>query len=193
MIIVLIILVVFGVLFIGIYNNLVKIRNQVRNAFSQIDVQLNRRYDLIPNLVETAKGYLSHEKDTLEKVVLARNQAIGATQLAAKNPTNQKNFNEFVNADSSLNQALNRMMVVVESYPELKANSTMNQLMEELTSTENKIAFARQAYNDSVMEYNNQREVFPNSFIANSFNFEAATGFKIEDATKRENVKVSFN
>lgn len=179
--------------FIKIYNNLVQLRNLVKNSFSQIDVQLKRRYDLIPNLVETAKGYLQHESETLEKVVLARNQAYGAAQGVAKNISDPQQFKALLSAEGGLNQALSRLLVVMESYPDLKANTNMTSLMEELTSTENKISFARQAYNDAVMEYNTSREVFPNSFIANSFAFGPATSFEITDTTQRESVKVSFS
>jgi LemA protein len=185
---------VFVVLFlIKIYNKLILLRNLVKNSFSQIDVQLKRRYDLIPNLVETAKGYLNHESETLEKVVLARNQAYGAAQGLTKDISDPEKFKALINAEGGLNQALSRLMVVMESYPDLKANTNINNLMEELTSTENKISFARQAYNDAVMDYNTSREVFPNSFIANTFAFDAATSFEITDVTQRNSVKVSFS
>lgn len=176
-----------------IYNKLVRMRNLVKNGFSQIDVQLKRRYDLIPNLVETAKGYLKHESETLEKVILARNQAFGAAQAVAKNPMSGENFKSLLQAEGGLQQAMSRLMVVMESYPELKASQNMSSLMEELISTENKISFARQAYNDAVMDLNNQREVFPNNFVANALGFGPATSFEITEATQRETVKVSFS
>src|ERR1700691_3086463 len=146
---------------VGGYNNLVSLRNRFKNAYAQIDVQLKRRYDLIPNLVETAKGYLKHEHETLEDVIKARNIAYTASQAAAANPADGNAVSGLVSAERRLAGALSRLMVVSEQYPDLKANQTMMQLTEELTSTENKIAFARQAYNDSVMSYNNLRETFP--------------------------------
>ncbi|MEK6774726.1 MAG: LemA family protein [Bdellovibrionota bacterium] len=175
-----------------IYNGLVKDRNLVKNSFSQIDVQLKRRYDLIPNLVETSRGYLKHEKETLENVIRARNQAITAIAPVAANPTNGEAMKTFLGAEQGLNSALSRLMVVAESYPDLKGQSVMKDMMEELTSTENKISFARQAFNDAVMTYNNQREVFPNSFIAGTFQFTAAQPYEITHLQERENVKVSF-
>jgi LemA protein len=176
----------------GIYNSLVALRNRFKNAFAQIDVQLKRRYDLIPNLVETAKGYLKHERETLEAVIKARNIAAAAAQTVAANPADGSAMKSLVSAETGLTGALSRLMVVSEQYPELKANQNMMQLTEELTSTENKIAFARQAYNDSVMSYNNAREVFPNVIFAGMFGFQAAELFKIEDATERNAPKVSF-
>ena len=176
---------------VGIFNRLVRFRNGVKNSFAQIDVQLKRRYDLIPNLVETAKSYMSHEKETLERVIRARNEALGANQAVAQNPTNVSEMKNLLAAEGNLGSALGAMRVVVESYPELKANTTMNQLMEELTSTENKISFARQAYNDAVMEYNNHCEMFPHNVVAGSFNFKPATNFEISNLTERENVKVA--
>lgn len=178
---------------VSIYNKLVRLRNLVKNSFSQIDVQLKRRYDLIPNLVETAKGYLKHESETLEKVILARNQAFGAAQAVAQNPANSETFKSLLQAEGGLNQALSRLMVVMESYPDLKASQNMMTLTEELTSTENKISFARQAYNDAVMDFNNQREVFPNNLLASPLGFQPATSFEISEPTQRENVKVSFS
>ena len=178
---------------IGIFNRLVRLRNGVKNSFAQIDVQLKRRYDLIPNLVETAKSYMNHEKETLERVIRARNEALGAYQALEHNPTKGSEMKNLLAAEGSLGSALGAMRVVVESYPELKANTTMTQLMEELTSTENKISFARQAYNDSVMDYNNHCEMFPHNLIAGSFNFKAGTNFEIAHAAERENVKVVFN
>jgi LemA protein len=176
----------------GIYNSLVTLRNRFKNAFAQIDVQLKRRYDLIPNLVETAKGYLKHERETLEAVIKARNIAAAAAQSVAANPADGGAMKSLVSAETGLTGALSRLMVVAEQYPELKANQNMMQLTEELTSTENKIAFARQAYNDSVMTYNNAREVFPNVIFAGMFGFQAAELFKIEDPTERNAPKVSF-
>lgn len=192
----LVLIVILGLLVgfvVGIFNRLVRFRNAVKNSFAQIDVQLKRRYDLIPNLVETAKSYMAHEKDTLERVIRARNEALGANQAVAQNPTNASEMKHLLAAEGQLGSALGAMRVVVESYPELKANTTMTQMMEELTSTENKISFARQAYNDSVMEYNNHCEMFPHNVIAGSFNFKPATNFEISNLTERENVKVAFN
>lgn len=177
----------------GIYNSLVTLRNVFKNAFAQIDVQLKRRYDLIPNLVEVAKGYLKHERETLEAVIKARNIAIGAAQSAAANPADAIAMKGLISAEGGLSGALSRLMVVVEKYPDLKANQNMLQLTEELTSTENKVSFARQAYNDSVMQYNNAREVFPNVIFAGMFGFQSAELFKIDDPTERNAPKVSFN
>ena len=177
---------------VGIYNKLIRLRNVFKNAFAQIDVQLKRRYDLIPNLVETAKGYLTHERETLEAVVVARNQAAGAVAKAAANPADTQAMAGLIGAESALTGALGRLFAVAEAYPDLKANQTMQQLMEELTSTENKVAFARQAYNDAVMMYNTAREVFPNSFVANMFNFAAAMLFEITEQKEKEAPKVSF-
>lgn len=176
----------------GIYNTLVSLRNRFKNAFAQIDVQLKRRYDLIPNLVETAKGYLKHERETLEAVIKARNIALAASQSAAANPADPGAVRGLVGAEAGLAGALSRLMVVSEQYPELKANQNMMQLTEELTSTENKISFARQAYNDSVMSYNNARETFPNVIFVGMFGFQAAELFKLEDPTERNAPKVSF-
>ncbi len=177
---------------VGIYNSLVALRNRFKNAFAQIDVQLKRRYDLIPNLVETAKGYLKHERETLEAVIKARNIALAASQSAAANPADPNAMRGLLSAEAGLGGALSRLMVVSEQYPDLKANQNMAQLTEELTSTENKIAFARQAYNDSVMAYNNARETFPNVIFAGMFGFQAAELFKIEDPTERNAPKVQF-
>jgi LemA protein len=184
--------VVLGAWIAGIYNTLVSLRNRFKNAFAQIDVQLKRRYDLIPNLVEVAKGYMKHEHDTLEDVIKARNIALAASQTAAANPADANAMKGLVSAESGLAGAMSRLMVVQEKYPELKANQNMLQLTEELTSTENKIGFARQAYNDSVMTYNTTREVFPNVFFAGMFGFTAAELFHIEDPTERNAPKVSF-
>jgi LemA protein len=186
------VVVVVALLVVGIYNKLVALRNRFKNAFAQIDVQLKRRYDLIPNLVETAKGYMKHEGETLEAVIKARNQASGASQQAAADPANPSAMAGLMGAESALAGAMGKLMVTVERYPDLKANQTMSQLMEELTSTENKVSFARQAYNDSVMTYNTARETFPNVLIAGPFGFVAATLFEITDETQREAVKVSF-
>jgi len=177
---------------ISAYNRLVSLRNRFKNAYAQIDVQLKRRYDLIPNLVETAKGYIKHERETLEAVTKARNIAYTASQTAAANPGDASAVKNLVSAEGGLAGALSRLMVVSEQYPDLKANQNMMQLTEELTSTENKISFARQAYNDSVMTYNTQREVFPASLIANTFNFAAAELFVIDKPEQREAPKVSF-
>jgi LemA protein len=177
---------------IGIYNRLVSARNAYKNAFAQIDVQLTRRYDLIPNLVETAKGYLKHERETLEAVVRARNNAVTGLRAAAANPGDSAAIQQLAGAETALTGALGRLFAVAEAYPDLKANQNMMQLSEELTSTENKVAFARQAYNDSVMQYNTTREVFPNNVIANSFGFSPAQLLEIESADKRTAPKVSF-
>ncbi len=156
------------------YNDLVKLRNRYKNAYSQIDVQLQRRYDLIPNLVETAKGYMKHERETLEAVINARNSAISASGRAAQNPGDPLSMQQLGNAEAVLSGALSRLMVISESYPELKADQTMSRVMEELSSTENRIAFARQAFNDGVTLYNTKREVFPSNLIADTFNFATA-------------------
>jgi LemA protein len=176
----------------GIYNSLVALRNRFKNAFAQIDVQLKRRYDLIPNLVEVAKGYMKHESTTLEAVIKARNIALAASQSAAANPADANAMKSLVSAETGLGGALSRLMVVSEQYPDLKANQNMMQLTEELTSTENKVSFARQAYNDSVMTYNTTRETFPNVIFAGMFGFLPAELFKIEDPTERNAPKVSF-
>lgn len=177
---------------VGIFNRLVALKNRFKNAFSQIDVQLKRRYDLIPNLVETAKGYLKHESGTLEAVTAARNQAMAANKRVATDPTDPSAMQSLMSAEGGLSGALGRLMVVSENYPELKANQNMLSLMEELTSTENKIAFARQAYNDSVQEYNTQRESFPSNIIAGAFQFAPAALWEITEAAHRENVQVKF-
>ena len=176
----------------GIYNKLVTMRNRYKNAYAQIDVQLKRRYDLIPNLVEVAKGYMKHESTTLEAVIKARNIALAASQSAAANPADANAMKGLVTAETGLSGALSRLMVVSEQYPDLKANQNMLQLTEELTSTENKVSFARQAYNDSVMTYNTTRETFPNVIFAGMFGFLPAELFKIDDPTERNAPKVSF-
>jgi LemA protein len=179
-------------LVVGSYNNLVTLRNRFKNAFAQIDVQLKRRYDLIPNLVETAKGYLKHERETLEAVIAARNTAYAASKAAAANPADAGAMKGLLGAESGLAGALSRLMVVAEQYPDLKANQNMMQLTEELTSTENKISFARQAYNDAVTLYNTTRERFPTNIIAGIFNFAEAALFQVENAAEREAPKVKF-
>ena len=178
---------------IGVYNGLVTSRNAYKNAFAQIDVQLNRRYDLIPNLVEVAKGYMKHESETLEAVTAARGAAMSGLSAAKANPGDAGAMQQLGAAEGQLGGALGRLMMLSESYPDLKANQTMMQLSEELTSTENKVAFARQAYNDSVMSYNNHREVFPASMIAGSSGFQPAALLEITEPEKREAVKVSFS
>lgn len=193
LIVVIVLLGLFACMFvIGIYNSLVALRNRYKNAYSQIDVQLKRRYDLIPNLVETAKGYLAHERGTLEAVVTARNAAVTANTRAAQNPGDASAMKELSGAESALTGALGRLFALSEAYPDLKANTTMMTLMEELTSTENKVSFARQAYNDSVMAYNTRREVFPSNIIAGMFNFGPAELFVIDKPEQKEAPKVSF-
>jgi len=177
---------------ISIYNRLVAGRNRYKNAFAQIDVQLTRRHDLIPNLVETAKGYMAHERETLEAVINARNRAVSGLKAAAKDPTDPEAMKQLSEAEQGLSGALGRLFALAEAYPNLKANENMMQLSEELTTTENKVAFARQAYNDSVMDYNTLRESFPNNFFAGWFNFRPAELLQIEDEAKREVPKVSF-
>jgi LemA protein len=183
---------ILGLWVAGIYNKLVDLRNRFKNAFAQIEVQLKRRYDLIPNLVEVAKGYMKHESSTLEAVIKARNIALAASQAAAANPADANAMKGLLSAEAGLGGALSRLMVVSEQYPDLKANTTMLQLTEELTSTENKVSFARQAYNDSVMLYNTAREVFPSVIFAGMFGFTAAELFKIDDPTERNAPKVQF-
>jgi len=187
------VLLLFVLMFvIGGYNKLVMLRNRFKNAFAQIDVQLKRRYDLIPNLVETVKGYIKHERGTLEAVITARNAASNASARAAANPGEAGAMKELVGAEAALTGTLGRLFALAEAYPDLKANTNMMALQEELTSTENKVAFARQAYNDSVMTYNTQREVFPSNLIAGMFNFAAAELFVVEDAQQKEAPKVQF-
>jgi LemA protein len=189
----LLIIIVAAALFaISIYNRLVASRNRFKNAFAQIDVQLTRRHDLIPNLVETAKGYMKHERETLEAVINARNTAVSGLKAAAADPSNPEAMKKLAEAEQGLSGALGRLFALSEAYPDLKANENMMQLSEELTTTENKVAFARQAYNDEVMNYNTLRESFPNNFFAGWFNFQAAELLEIEDETKREVPKVSF-
>lgn len=177
---------------ISVYNGLVALRNRFKNAFAQIDVQLQRRYDLIPNLVETAKGFLSHEKETLQAVTEARNIAQAAAKTASGDPSNAAAIGNLSRAEGVLGSALSRLMMVCEAYPDLKSDRHMAQLMEELSSTENKISFARQAYNDAVMLYNNGREVFPASMVAGMFGFLPAELLALENAEARQAVKVQF-
>jgi LemA protein len=174
------------------YNGLVVARNRYRNGFSQIDVQLRRRYDLIPNLVENAKAYMSHERETLEAVIAARNQASQARAAAASHPGEHESMMALGKAEAGLGGVLGRMFAVAEAYPDLKSNQTMMQLSEELTSTENRVAFARQAFNDAVMDYNNRCEVFPNSLIAGMFSFRRADPFEITEPGERDAVQVKF-
>lgn len=186
-------LALLAVLFvIGVYNKLVSLRNRFKNSYAQIDVQLKRRYDLIPNLVETAKGYLKHERGTLEAVIAARNAAASANTGAAANPGDPAAMKNLTSAEGALTGTLGRLFALSEAYPDLKANTTMMSLMEELTSTENKVSFSRHAYNDSVMAYNTQREIFPSSVIAGAFHFTAAELFAIENPEQRDPPKVSF-
>jgi LemA protein len=177
---------------ISIYNRLVAGRNRYKNAFAQIDVQLTRRHDLIPNLVETAKGYMSHERETLEGVINARNVAVSGLKEAAKDPSDPAAMKRLGEAEQGLSGALGRMFALSEAYPDLKANENMMQLSEELTTTENKVAFSRQAYNDSVMGYNTMCQSFPANLIAGNFGFKGAELLQIEDEAKREAPKVSF-
>ena len=177
---------------VGIYNKLVTYSNRYKNAFAQIEVQLKRRHDLIPNLVDTAKGYMAHERETLDAVIQARNQASAGLQRAAGDPTNAEAVQGLGSAEGVLSGAVGRLFAVMEAYPDLKANQNMMQLSEELTSTENKVSFARQAYNDAVMNYNIRRETFPDMIIANATGFNAAELFEIEAPEQREAPKVSF-
>ena len=192
LVIILLLVLIFAGICVGIYNNLVTLRNRFKNAYSQIDVQLKRRYDLIPNLVETAKGYMKYEKGTLEAVISARNQASSANARVAANPADAEAVKGLIGAETALSGALGRLFALAEAYPDLKANQTMSQLMEELSTTENKIAFARQAYNDAVMSYNIGREKFPNIILAGAFGFTEAVLFEITAPQEREAVKVTF-
>ena len=189
----LVLVIIVAIAVVGIYNKLVTMRNRYKNAFAQIDVQLKRRYDLIPNLVETAKGYMKHESGTLQAVTEARNIAYAASKAAAANPGDATAMKNLTAAESGLGGTLSRLMMVSEQYPDLKANQNMMQLTEELTSTENKISFARQAYNDSVMTYNTDREVFPSNLIAGMFNFLPAELFVIDKPEEKVAPKVSFS
>jgi len=186
-------LIVVTIFVAALYNNLVTLRNRFKNAFAQIDVQLKRRYDLIPNLVETAKGYLKHERETLEAVILARNQAHAAVSRAAANPADAAAITGLAGAEQALGGALGKLFALMEAYPDLKANQTMMQLSEELTATENKVAFARQAFNDAVMHFNTAREVFPGNLVAGFFQFKPAQLLEIEAAEQRQAPKVSFS
>lgn len=178
---------------ISIYNNLVSLRNRVRNAFSQIDVQLTRRYDLIPNLIEAVKGYMSHERETLEAVIQARNAAVSGLQQAKVDPADPDAIKNLAAAEATLGGTLGRLFALAESYPDLKASQNMMQFQEELASTENKVAFSRQAFNDSVMTYNNTCQSFPSNLVANNFGFKHAEFLDIGDEAKREVPEVSFN
>jgi LemA protein len=192
LIVVLVLIVLAVFFFIGQYNRLVQARNAFKNAFAQIDVQLTRRYDLIPNLVETVKGYIKHERETLEAVIQARNSAMSGLKAASADPGNAAAVAQLSGAEAQLGGALGRMFALAEAYPDLKANQNMMQLSEELTSTENKVSFARQAYNDAVMNYNNAREMFPSSVVAGMFNFAPAQMLDIAKPEAREAPKVSF-
>ncbi|MDZ8035698.1 LemA family protein [Nostoc sp. DedSLP04] len=183
---------IVAVIIINAYNDLVKYRNRYKNAYSQIDVQLQRRYDLIPNLVETAKGYMKHERETLEAVIAARNSAINASSRAVQNPGDPQAMQQLGNAEGALTGALSRLMVISESYPELKADRAMTQVMEELSSTENRIAFARQAFNDAVTLYNTKSESFPSNLVANTFNFTVAELLPEATPEIRNAPRVSF-
>jgi LemA protein len=195
---ILLIVVILGVaavvvmLLVGMYNGLVRSRNVFRNAFAQIDVQLKRRHDLIPNLVETAKAFMAHERETLEAVIVARNQAESMRNTAAMNPSDTAAVGQLAQAEGRLGGVIGRLFAVAEAYPDLKSNANMMQLTEELTTTENKVSFARQAYNDAVTLYNNKRETFPTNFISGFFSFGPAALFEITEENEREAVKVSF-
>lgn len=182
LLILLVIAVVFVFWVVGMYNALIRLRNQVKNAWSQIDVQLKRRHDLIPNLIETAKGYMKHERETLQNITEARSRAVGAQSIGDK-----------IKAEGSLNEAMGKFFVVVENYPDLKANQNFLALQEELATTENRIAFARQGYNDQVLYFNNKIQMFPSSIIANMFNFKTGEFFELEDIKEKEVPKVDFN
>ncbi|HEY8473625.1 MAG TPA: LemA family protein [Natronosporangium sp.] len=188
----LVVIAVIGLWLMTAYNSLVRLRNAYKNAFAQIDVQLTRRHDLIPNLVEVAKGYMKHEREALEAVVAARSGAVNAQAQANANPGDAAAMQQLAGAENMLTQTLGRLFALSEAYPDLKANQNMMQLSEELTSTENRVAFARQAFNDAVMNYNNKRESFPSSLIAGMFGFGPAALFEIEDPGQREAPRVSF-
>jgi LemA protein len=189
----LVVLIALLVYLISIYNSLVTLRNRFKNSFSQIDVQLQRRYELIPNLVETAKSYMQHERETLQSVIEARNQAQAAANLAARHPEDGQTVQKLMGAETLLGSTLGRFFALAEAYPDLKANQTMQQLMEELTSTENRVAFARQAFNDAVMQYNTEREQFPNNFIAGPFSFRPAQLLELEDPEAKQPLRIAFN
>ncbi|HSJ06055.1 MAG TPA: LemA family protein [Longimicrobiales bacterium] len=192
LIVLLAIVVVIALFIMTVYNRLVSLRNRVKNAFAQIDVQLKRRYDLIPNLVETAKAYMKHERETLEAVIEARNSAAQAERKVAGDPTDMAAMQGLIGAERSLAGAMTRFFALAEAYPDLKADANMRQLSEELTSTENRVAFARQGYNDTVMQYNTARETFPSNLIAGSFGFEEAPLLILEDEAERAAPRVSF-
>ena len=177
---------------VGIYNSLINLRNRVKNAFAQIDVQLTRRHDLIPNLVEAVKGYMKHERETLEAVIKARNAAVSSLEAAKADPSNAAAIQQLGESEGALGAVLGRLFALSEAYPDLKANQNMIQFQEELTSTENKVAFSRQAFNDAVLNYNNKAENFPNNIIAGMFNFELASFLEIESPEKREVPEVDF-
>lgn len=184
---------VIAAVVVSVYNKLIRLRNAVKNALAQIDVQLTRRFDLIPNLVETAKKFMSHEKETFEAVVAARNMAVSAQKKVNSDPSNTEAIKELQQTENQLMSQMSRMLLIVENYPELKANETMKKLMEELTSTENKVSFSRQAYNDSVMTYNNAIEVFPNNIFAGMFAFKNFEFLKVENPEAKEPIRVNFN
>jgi LemA protein len=186
------VIVLLAMFIAGIYNGLVTLRNRYKNAYSQIDVQLKRRYDLIPNLVEAVKGYMAHEKGTLNEVIEARNRAMSAGQQASANPGDPNAMQKLNQAEGQLGGALGRMFALSEAYPDLKANTNMLQLQEELTSTENKVSFARQAFNDAVTAYNTKREVFPNVIFAGMFGFFPAELFQVESEAVKEAPKIKF-
>ena len=192
LVVILVPVLVVGLWVMGAYNGLVTLRNRFKNAFAQIDVQLKRRYDLIPNLVETAKGYMKHERETLEAVIQARNAASSAGTRAAANPGDPTTMQALMGAEAALTGTLGKLFALSEAYPDLKANQNMAKLMEELTSTENKVSFARQGYNDAVMTYNTKREVFPSNIVAGMFNFGPAELFQVTNETEREAPKVAF-
>lgn len=177
---------------VGIYNNLVNLRNRVKNAFAQIDVQLTRRYDLIPNLVEAVKGYMKHERETLDAVIRARNSAVSSLDAAKADPSNAEAIRKLGEAEGALGSALGRLFALSEAYPDLKANENMMQFQEELASTENKVAFSRQAFNDAVLGYNNATQNFPNNIVAGMFRFEDASFLEIDSEQKREVPEVAF-
>lgn len=189
----LVVIVALVVYLVSIYNSLVSLRNRFKNSFAQIDVQLQRRYELIPNLVETAKGYMQHERETLQSVIEARNQAQAAAKMAAQHPEDGQMVQKLMGAETLLGSTLGRFFALAEAYPDLKANQTMQQLMEELTSTENRVAFARQAFNDAVMQYNTEREQFPNNFIAGPFAFKAAQLLELETPEAKQPLRIAFN
>jgi LemA protein len=192
LIVIVVVLVLIALFVMSVYNRLVSLRNRFKNAFAQIDVQLKRRYDLIPNLVETAKGYMKHERETLEAVIAARNAAASAERQVAGDPTDAVAMQGLISAERGLAGAMTRFFALAEAYPDLKADANMRQLSEELTSTENRVAFARQGYNDAVTSYNTARETFPANLIAGSFGFEEAPLLLIDNETEREAPRVSF-